>query len=226
MAARIPGIGADALADGPQAPRRIVSRPRKKKRRHTAGEDADDEVEDAPRGREEYRWPDRRMAQPFVHVPAVPECYPFGVAARGTRPVVSVVEGRQRERREAEALLDLMAEETDEGALEREIYDEEGLDAADALVGAKAIREVMLELGLAGVALPAPAKKRRRKAAAQSESDDSAREHSQESSGEVEAERAAKRRKMFGAAALAERMPDGVHIKSAVFVEDSDLGEI
>ncbi|KAI0029417.1 hypothetical protein K488DRAFT_72978 [Vararia minispora EC-137] len=253
MATRIPGLDPVELEDGPPPPRRIVFRPRKKRKKKQktatppAGDDADDE-DDAPR-RESYRWPDRHMAQPFVYFPdGVSECYPFGVDARGTRPVVSVMEGRRRAEDERRAMLDLMPEETDEEALEREIEEEEALEVADARQAEKAIGGVMADLGLEEGEKEPRKKQRRRwqttpvdeKRAEESDSQESeevplrkrrrtvriqkgnAPEEAPQEDTESADTRPAKKRKVATTTSLARRPPDGVHIKSAAYVEDSD----
>ncbi len=164
----------------------------------------------------------RETYAPFVYAPdLVVPAHPFGVYAPGTIPdqLGGISDGVRRrpvavqydENSEEEDAEDLMSDETDDEALEVELAGEALLDAGDARAAAAYEAGVWRELR------GAPRqRKRTRKRTAQAEVED---EHAQPI-------RPRKRRKAVrSGSADALKSPDGVNVKSAAMIEDSDSDE-
>jgi len=176
----------------------------------------------------------REMYSPFVYAPdLIAPAHPFGVYAPGTTPdpqgpstsallrhAADYDDGEEDWDMEAcqEEQDDLMPAETDDEALEAELRAEARLDAADARAGAEYEARVWRELGGVGRCGPSPRAKKRRAGADRGGSD-------------AHSVRLRKRRKgALGrwAPAVAEagmdalEEPDGVKVKSAAMIEDSD----
>ncbi|VDC04944.1 unnamed protein product [Peniophora sp. CBMAI 1063] len=167
-------------------------------------------------------WPPRAFAVPYIatsHLPSIPITYPFGIDTPGTRPQLAPSEDAERATREAEAAEDLM--ESDAIELSREVKDEQRLNAIDEKKGERDGNRVMVALGLIAAPQPVSSRKKRvhkRALRAATEGSDS----------EVDEARPAKRTRRQGgfkalqSDKLAAADPDGVRIKSAAYIVDSD----
>jgi hypothetical protein len=174
-------------------------------------------------------WPltHSEMYSPFVYAPGlIAPAHPFGVYAPGTMPdpqgsstsallrhAADNDDGEEDGDMEAclEEQEDLMPAETDDEALEADLRAEARLDTADARAAAVYEAGVWRELEGVGRGGPSPRAKKRRAGADRGGSD-------------VHSVRLRKRRKgapvEAGMDALEE--PDGVKVKSAAVIEDSD----
>ncbi|KAH9052287.1 hypothetical protein EDB87DRAFT_1692445 [Lactarius vividus] len=165
------------------------------------------------------RYSHRETYAPFVYAPdLVAPAHPFGVYAPGTipEPLGAISDGVRRrpavvgydENSEQEEADDLMPDATDDEALEVELAAEGLVDAVDAR--AAAAYEARMWRELRG----APrAHRRTRKRAVQAEVEDE----------RAQPMRPRKRRKVLhGGSADALQSPDGVKVKSAAMIEDSD----
>ena len=190
----------------------------------------DDRAHDAAR----YRWPSphRAIYPPFVYAPdLVAPAHPFGVYAPGTMPEQPgrpahprhVTDQDDDDDEDEEEEEDLMPAETDDEALEGELDAEDRLDAADARAAAVYEAGVWRELGCAGYAGgPLRSLRKRRRAGTEAREDDVP----------PVGLRPRKRRKNaqgggwlpVGAGAEMLKSPDGVKVKSAAVIEDSDSG--
>jgi hypothetical protein len=193
--------------------------------------DADDELGSVMQNESEddVQRPARNTAFPFIFLPeAVPELYPFGISAKGTRPAASVTEYLAHEDDERRAMQDLMSESTDEEALEREIINEMKLDELDLEEGARLARETMIELGIPmpnTLSLSSRLRSRTRKSTEDVTTDGREGERNSLNPRDFLSEADLKRIGNSAFQSLALRQPDGVHIKSAAIVEDSDMEE-
>ncbi|KAH9050382.1 hypothetical protein EDB83DRAFT_2676752 [Lactarius deliciosus] len=185
--------------------------------------DEDDEEDEQPRGTASGAQPrysrHRETYAPFVYAPDfVAPAHPFGVYAPGTipEPLGAISDGvRQRpaaveydKNSEQEEAEDLMPDATDDEALEVELAAEALVDAIDARAAAAYEARVWRELRGA----PRP-HRRIRKRAAQAEVTDE----------RAQPMRPRKRRKVLRSGpADALQSPDGVKVKSAAMIEDSD----
>lgn len=167
-------------------------------------------------------WPPRAFVTPYIatsHLSSIPTTYPFGTDALGTRPRLAPSEQAGRAAREAEAVNDLM--ESDAVELARELKEEERLNGMDERKAEREGVRVMVALGL--IAAPEPAATKRGKGRKRS-----VREVTEGSDGEDAATRPRKRFRRQGgtrglqSAILAAADPDGVRVKSAAYVVDSD----
>ncbi|KZV77295.1 hypothetical protein PENSPDRAFT_181357 [Peniophora sp. CONT] len=167
-------------------------------------------------------WPPRAFVAPYIstsHLSSIPTTYPFGIDAPSTRPRLAPSEHADRAAREAEAEEDLM--ESDAVELARELKEEERLNGMDEKKAEREGIRVMVVLGL--IAAPEPAATKRGRSRKRP-----AREVPEGSDGEDADSRPRKRfRRQGGAMALQSAMlaaaePDGVRVKSAAYVVDSD----
>lgn len=185
--------------------------------------DEDDEDDEQHRGTANGTRPrysrHRETYAPFVYAPdLVAPAHPFGIYAPGTipEPLGAISDGVRRrpaaveydENSEQEQAEDLMPDATDDEALEVELAAEGLVDAIDARAAAAYEARVWRELRGA----PRP-HRRIRKRAAQAEVEDE----------RAQPTRPRKRRKVLRSGpADALQSPDGVKVKSAAMIEDSD----
>ncbi|KAH9164659.1 hypothetical protein EDB89DRAFT_2077804 [Lactarius sanguifluus] len=185
--------------------------------------DEDDEEDERPRGTASGARPrysrHRETYAPFVYAPdLVAPAHPFGIYAPGTipEPLGAISDGVRRrpaaveydsnsEQEEAE---DLMPDATDDEALEVELAAETLVDTVDARAAAAYEARVWRELRGA----PRPQRRIRKRAAQAGVEDERAQPM-----------RPRKRRKVLRSGpADALQSPDGVKVKSAAMIEDSD----
>lgn len=185
--------------------------------------DEDDE-EDEQHGPTATRAPPRPSRHretyaPFVYAPdLITPAHPFGVYAPGTipDPLGAISDGVHRRPaamqydEDSEEDVDLMPDETDDEALDVELAGEALLDAIDARAAAAYEAGVWRELRGA----PRPQRRTRKRTAPEVE-----REHAYPV-------RPSKRRKTVRLKSVdALKSPDGVKVKSAAMIEDSDSDE-
>ncbi|KAI9454771.1 hypothetical protein BJY52DRAFT_706779 [Lactarius psammicola] len=184
--------------------------------------DEDDEEDEqhghTPHGAQPRSSRHRETYTPFVYAPdLVAPAHPFGVYAPGTipEPLGAISDGVRRrpvtmqyDESSAEDAEDLMSDETDDEALEVELAAEALLDAADARAAVAYEAGVWRELR--GATRP---QRRSRKRTVRAEVED---EH-------AHLVRPRKRRKTVRSGSVdALNSPDGVYVKSAAMIEDSD----
>ncbi|KAI0064937.1 hypothetical protein BV25DRAFT_1989669 [Artomyces pyxidatus] len=156
----------------------------------------------------------RSIYPPFVHAPdLVPRSHPFGVDVRGKSPATSGHRHRPRQDQDdVDEDENLMSSDTDKEALDAELEAEERIDAEDMRAAAKYEREVWTDLQKTidsddGKEEPARTSKRKKR------------------TGEVQSDsefadlKKPKRRKVKKNDGAMNMPPDGVKVKSAVFVD-------